>query len=85
MTLFFFFDDGSCTQDENTDKCANDQQVEHASWYFLDNDTKLAIIDDNPDTMSVVSLTTNELKLQSVGQNALGIPITWTMTWKNIK
>jgi len=83
--FIIFADNGTCTQDENTDKCAKDAQVEHASWYLLDNDTKLAIIDDNPDTMSVVSLTANELKLQLVRANSSGMPITWTWTWKNIK
>src|ERR1043165_4923753 len=71
--FIIFADNGTCTQDENSDKCAKDQQVETATWYLLDNDTKLAIIDSNPDTMSVVALTPSELKLQSVGANSLGM------------
>lgn len=80
-----FYDNGTCTEDENTNKCAKDQQIESGTWYLLDSDTRLSIADSNPDTFSIASLTASELKLQSVGYNSSGTPITWIRTWKNIK
>lgn len=79
-----FADDGTGTIDENTNKCAHDNQVENFTWALLDNDTRLALVDSNPDTFDIVELTTEHLKFKTVWTNSSGIPITDVYTYKNI-
>lgn len=79
-----FTDDGKGTIDENTNKCSDDQQVEHFSWVLLNNDTKLALIDSNPDTFDV-EISSTQIKLKMVTPNSSGTPVTYNDTYKNIK
>lgn len=81
--FILYADDGTGTIDESTNKCADDQQVESFEWVLLDNDTRLAIVDDNPDTFNL-EVSSTEMKLSITKPNSSGIPITNTVTYKNI-
>jgi hypothetical protein len=78
-----FAADGTGTIDESVNKCADDQQIEHATWYLLDNDTKLAIIDSNPDTFGL-DISSTEMKLNITKPNSSGVPILRVYTFQNI-
>lgn len=80
-----FADDGTGNIDENTNKCAHDNQVENFTWALLDNDTRLALVDSNPDTFDIVELTTAQLKFKINWTNSSGTPVTEIFTYKNIK
>lgn len=80
-----FAADGTSTIDENTNKCADDNQVESGKWALLNNDTRLALVDSNPDTFDVVEISTTQLKFKITEPNSSGVPITDIITYKNIK
>jgi hypothetical protein len=82
--FIFFYDDGKATIDEGANKCPDDAQIETAHWTLLDNDSKLAIVDDNPDTMNL-EITNTQMKLMIVKLNSSGLPVTYVGTYKNIK
>lgn len=77
--------DGIATIDESANKCAHDEQVETADWALLDNDTRLALVDSNPDTFDIMELTATQLKFKKTEENSSGIPVSWISTFKNIK
>ncbi|MBS1780274.1 MAG: lipocalin family protein [Bacteroidetes bacterium] len=83
--FILFASNGTGTIDENTNKCADDQQVESFTWALLNNNTRLAVVDSNPDTMDVQELTATEMKLKEVSNNSSGTPIITVVTYKNIK
>lgn len=83
--FILFASNGTGTIDENANKCTDDQQIENFTWALLNNDTKLAVVDSNPDTMDVVELTTSQLKLKLTKPSSSGTPITTIQTYKNIK
>lgn len=82
--FILFTDDGKGTIDESTNKCSDDQPVEHFSWVLLNNDTRLALIDSNPDTFDV-EISSTQIKLKLVKPNSSGTPVTYNDTYKNIK
>lgn len=79
-----FAADGKATMDENTNKCPDDAQVETATYALLNNDTKLAIVDSNPDTFDL-EISTTQMKLKITKPNTSGTPVTTIQTYKNIK
>lgn len=79
-----FASDGKATQDENTNKCPDDAQIETATWALLNNDTKLVITDSNPDTFDL-EISSTQMKLKIVKTNSSGTPVTTVQTYKNIK
>lgn len=79
-----FASDGTCTIDENANKCPGDNQVESADWTLLVNDTKLALADSNPDTFEV-EISSMQFTLKITKPNSSGAPVTWIDTYKNIK
>lgn len=79
-----FAADGSATQDENTNKCANDPQITHVTWILLNNDARLALIDSNPDTFDL-EITSAQFTIKQTKPNSSGLPVTFTDTYKNIK
>ena len=83
--FILFAADGTGTVDENTDKCANDQQVESFTWLLLNNDTKIFFADSNPDTLDVTELTNTQIVLRQVKPNSSGAPVTTIRTYKNIR
>lgn len=83
--FILFANDGTCTVDENANKCSYDAQIESFTWALLYNDTKLAIVDDNPDTMNVEELTSTDLKLKLTKLNSSGTPVIALYTYKNIR
>jgi len=83
--FILFANNGSGTIDENTNKCADDQQIETFTWALLNNDTRLALVDSNPDTVDVQSLTATEMKLKMTKPNSSGVDIITTQTLKNFK
>jgi hypothetical protein len=76
---------GTGTIDENINKCAGDQQIENFTWVLLNSDTRLALIDSNPDTTDIVEITSLQLKLKQTKPNSSGTPVTTIRTYKNIK
>ena len=82
--FILFASDGKGIIDENTNKCADDQQIENFKWALLNDDSKIAIIDSNPDTMEV-EITATEMKLKTTKPNSSGTPVTSRQTYKNIK
>ena len=77
--------DGTGFIDENTNKCADDGQVENFTWALLDGDTRLALVDSNPDTVTIIELTSMQSKISITKPNSSGVPVTNTLTLKNIK
>lgn len=82
--FILFSADGKATIDENTNKCPGDQQIETATWVLLANDTRLALIDSNPDTFDV-NITNTLFTITHKGLNTSGDTITYTDSYKNIK
>lgn len=80
-----YLDDGSVVINENTNVCPGNSQTSSATWVLLNNDTKLALIDNNPDTADILELTTAQMKIKLSGINTSGKPVTETYTFKNIK
>ncbi len=83
--FILFADNGTGTIDENANKCSDDLQVENFKWALLNNDTRLALVDSNPDTFDVVTMTGTEMKLKLVKPNSSGQPVTTINTYKNIR
>jgi len=83
--FILFAANGSGTIDENTNKCADDQQIETFTWALLNNDTRLALVDSNPDTVDVQSITATEMKLKMTKPNSSGVDVITVQTYKNIK
>ena len=82
--FILFAANGTATIDENTNKCPDDSQVENGTWALLNNDTKLALVDSNPDTFDV-EVSSTEFKIKLTSLNSSGIPVTYKDTYKNIK
>jgi hypothetical protein len=82
--FILFAANGTCTQDENTNKCSGKPQLTAANWALLDNDSRIALVDSNPDTFDV-EITSTEWKLKWTGKNSSGTPIYNVETYKNIK
>ncbi len=80
-----FAGDGTVTVDENADKCDDDNQLETFTWALLDNDTRIALVDSNPDTFDIIELTATQWKFKKTEANSSGVPVNWISTYKNIK
>lgn len=83
--FILFVSDGTGSIDENTNKCSWDQQVEHFTWALLNSDTRLALVDSNPDTADIMEISSTQMKLRIISENTSGNPITDIITLKNIK
>jgi len=70
--------------DENTNKCPDDQQIETSNWTLQDNDTKILLADDNPDTYDL-EISDTEMKLKITKPNSSGAPVLYVDIYKNIK
>ena len=79
-----YFSNGTATIDENTNKCADDDQVGTLNWELQNNDTRLALIDANPDTFDLEASPT-EMKIKMTKPNSSGIPVRLVWSYKNIK
>ena len=80
-----FASDGTGTINENIKICPNNQQIANFTWALLNNDTKMSIIDNNPDTVNVAVLTNTQLKITRTSPNSSGTPVTVSRIYKNIK
>lgn len=81
--IITFFGNSTTTIDEGANKCAWDNQVETAGWVLLENNTKIAIYDSNPDTMDY-EISSTQLKLKITKANSSGVPVYYISTYKNI-
>ena len=81
--FIIFAENGTASQDEGADKCPNDSQVEVATWLLLAGDTKLLIIDNNPDTMHL-EISATEMKLGLTKANSQGTPVYFVHTYRNL-
>ncbi len=79
-----FAADGKAYMDESVNKCSYDNQIESAQWTLLNNDTKIAIADDNPDTMDF-EINAAQMKWKLYYVNSSGTTVTNEYTFKNIK
>lgn len=79
-----FVSNGTCINDENTNICTGHGQTQSGSWKLLENDTKLAIYDNNPDT-SDLEISGNIMKLKTTWKSSAGNLVYETVTVKNIK
>lgn len=75
--------DGIVVKDENRNICPNTSQLSEFTYKLLDNDTKVAIYDSNPDTLDL-EVTSSQLKLIKTIPNSSGIPVTYTETYNKI-
>jgi hypothetical protein len=82
--FMLFTDDGKATIDESTNKCTKDSQIETATWALLNNDTKIAVVDSNPDTFDL-DISATEMKWKLSTKNTAGTPLNYVYTYKNIK
>lgn len=82
--FLLFGANGKATMDEGANKCAYDAQIETAGWVLLNNDTKLVLADNNPDTMSL-EISAMQMKLTQVKPNSSGVPVTYVNIFANIK
>jgi hypothetical protein len=82
--FILFADNGKVTIDEAANKCPDDQQIETANWVLLNSDSRLAIVDSNPDTFDV-EIASTQFKLKLTLPNSSGTPVTYIETYKNIK
>ena len=80
-----FMSDGTYTVDEHTNKCAGEPQSITFTWALLENDTKLALVDSNPDTLNVDELTTTKLVISITKPNPPNEPVTARQTLTNVK
>ena len=79
-----YFSNGTATIDENTNKCADDDQVGTLKWALQNNDTRLALIDANPDTFDLEASPT-VMKIKMMKPNSSGVPVRFVWSYKNIK
>ncbi len=82
--FIIFSADGKVSIDENTNKCPDDQQIETVNWTLQDNDTKILLADDNPDTYDL-EISDTEMKLKITKPNSSGAPVLYVDIYKNIK
>ncbi len=80
-----FMSDGTYTVDEHTNKCTGEPQSITFTWALLENDTKLALVDSNPDTLNVNELTTKRLVISITKPNPPNEPVTARQTLTNVK
>ncbi len=83
--LIQFMGNGSGTVDEGANVCSGQAQTGTFTWTLLNSDTKLAIIDNNPDTPDVLQLTATEMKLSLTKPNSSGTPVTNIRVYKNVQ
>ena len=79
-----FASDGTCTEDQNTNKCSGAPQTETGTYKLLDNDTRIAIYDKNPDTFDLV-VNSTQMTWKSNWTSSGGNIVYETLTLKNIK
>ncbi|MCB0699838.1 MAG: lipocalin family protein [Chitinophagales bacterium] len=79
-----FFSGGTVTKNENTNKCSGNPQSSTFTWKLMDNDTRIAIYDNNPDTLDL-EINSSIMKLSMVKINNSGLIVTYISTYKNIK
>jgi hypothetical protein len=79
-----FIDNGTSTKDENTNVCTGKPQVMTITWALLNNDTRLALVDSNPDTFDL-DLSSTQMKIKQTKPNSSNVPVTYLFTYKNIK
>lgn len=82
--IFIFSANGIVVKDEHTNKCPDNPQSSDFTYKLLENYTKIAIYDSNPDTLDL-EVTSNQFKLSKTSPNSSGIPITYTETYNNIQ
>lgn len=79
-----FVADGTVVRDENTNRCAGNPQSATMTWKLMDNDTNIAIYDNNPDTLGL-EVSSTEMKFAQIKPNSSGLSIHYLDTYKNIK
>lgn len=79
-----FAADGVCTEDQNTNKCSGAPQTESGTYKLLDNDTRIAIYDKNPDTFDL-EISSTQMKWKYNWKSSGGNIVYETLTLKNIK
>lgn len=80
-----FMSDGTYTVNEHTNKCAGEPQSITFTWALLENETKLALVDGNPDTLNVDELTATKLVISQTKPNPPKEPVTARQTLTNVK
>lgn len=79
-----FKSNGKAIHDDGPNRCPEDPQVGTGKYTLLDNDTRIAIIDDNPDTFAL-QVTPAELTISKTAPNSAGTIFHFVETYKNIK
>ena len=82
--IMTFADNGAAALDEGANICTGKNQITTAPWVLLNNNTRLAIPDSNPDTFDL-AITSTQLKLTETKPNTSGSPVTYISTFKNIR
>jgi hypothetical protein len=83
--FFTFASNGAVTVDENANICSGKPQTRGGgTWVLLNNDTRLALVDDNPDT-SDLTISSTQMKLKNTWKSSGGNLVYETLTLKNIK
>lgn len=75
--------DGKSVKDESANVCPGKSQTSNATWALLNNDTRLAIVDSNPDTFDL-DISSTQMKLKYT-ENSSGTAVTYALIFKNIK
>lgn len=83
--IITFSDNRKGTQDEGATICPGGSQQGTFEWELLNNDTRIALIDNNPDTADVLELNTAQLRFRLIGYNSSGDQINYVRTYKNIQ
>jgi hypothetical protein len=81
--FIIFSDNSKLTLDQNGIACPGYPQITNYKWGLLDNDTRIYIIDANPDTFGL-EVSSTEMKLKHNGLNSQGDTIWHVRTLKNI-
>lgn len=79
-----FVADGKVVRDENANKCSGNPQNSTFTWKLMDNNTKIAIYDSNPDTLGL-EISSTQMKFTQTKLNSSGVPINYLEVYKNIK
>jgi hypothetical protein len=80
-----FQSNGTGTEDEKTNVCNGEPQIGNFTWVLLNNETRLALVDGNPDTFDVVQISDAQWKFKKTNLNTSGQTVTLTWTYQNIK
>jgi hypothetical protein len=80
-----FLSNGTLIEDEKSNLCFGQSQVSQFPWALLNNDTRIALVDSNPDTFDIIQITDAQWTFEKKTLNSSGMQVTGTWTYQNIK